>query len=447
MPSPPRPSLYGIRATSVASHCPEGQGNSDGRDRRRAEWPRRKWKSRMVKGFLRQGDPSPQNSADKNQSFQSHQPLTRSSAMPHRHHHHGSSMEHLMGLLKINVRRGIDLAVRDIVSSDPYVVVKMGSQKVKTRVVKKNTNPEWNDELTLSITDPKTPIQVLVYDKDTFSLDDTMGDAYFSIEPFLEAQKMGLSSLPNGTIVTRVQPNRENCYSEESRVVWQNGKVVQDMVLRLRNVERGEVELQIHWVNIPGSRGLASYIRGGGAMAKETNGCMFSGSSRARSSSEALLGLLRIKIKRGYNLAVRDLYSSDPYVVVQMGKQKVKTRVVKRNLNPEWNENLTLCVNDPSLPIKLRVYDRDTFSFDDRMGEAEFDIRPLLSAVEMDLEGLPSGIIVRKLTPTRQNCLAEESYISWVNGRVVQDMILHLRNVERGEIELHLQWIDTSRTP
>lgn len=33
--------------------------------------------------------------------------------------------------------------------------------------------------------------------------------------------------------------------------------------------------------------------------------------------------------------------------------QKLKTRVVKRNLNPEWNENLTLCVTDPSLPIKL----------------------------------------------------------------------------------------------
>lgn len=34
-----------------------------------------------------------------------------------------------------------------------------------------------------------------------------------------------------------------------------------------------------------------------------------------------LLGLLRIKIKRGINLAVRDVRSSDPYVVVKMGKQ------------------------------------------------------------------------------------------------------------------------------
>lgn len=92
------------------------------------------------------------------------------------------------------------------------------------------------------------------------------------------------------------------------------------------------------------------------------------------------------------------------------------------------------------------VYDRDRLSFDDKMGDAEIDIQPFLDAVRMNLDGLPSGIIIRKLIPNRQNCLAEESRIAWVNGKVVQDMILRLRNVECGEIELQLQWIDTSRS-
>lgn len=34
-----------------------------------------------------------------------------------------------------------------------------------------------------------------------------------------------------------------------------------------------------------------------------------------------LMGLLRIRIKRGVNLAVRDLNTSDPYIVVRMGRQ------------------------------------------------------------------------------------------------------------------------------
>lgn len=83
-----------------------------------------------------------------------------------------------------------------------------------------------------------------------------MGDAEFEIGPFIQALKMGLQGLPNGTIITRVQPTRQNCLAEESCIVWDNGKVVQNMCLRLRNVESGEIELQLHWIDIPGSRGL-----------------------------------------------------------------------------------------------------------------------------------------------------------------------------------------------
>ncbi|MBA0861917.1 hypothetical protein Goshw_011816 [Gossypium schwendimanii] len=165
-------------------------------------------------------------------------------------------MENLLGLLRIHVQRGVNLAVRDVVSSDPYVVIRMGKQKLKTRVIKKNVNPEWNDDLTLSIADLSLPVKLTVYDRDTFSLDDKMGDAEFEIGPLVNAVKMSLEGRPNGTIITKVQPSRQNCLSQESCIIWNNGKVVQDMFLRLRNVETGEVELQLEWIHVPGSRGL-----------------------------------------------------------------------------------------------------------------------------------------------------------------------------------------------
>ena len=34
-----------------------------------------------------------------------------------------------------------------------------------------------------------------------------------------------------------------------------------------------------------------------------------------------LVGLVRVRVVRGVNLAIRDLRSSDPYVVVRIGKQ------------------------------------------------------------------------------------------------------------------------------
>lgn len=36
---------------------------------------------------------------------------------------------------------------------------------------------------------------------------------------------------------------------------------------------------------------------------------------------DSFVGLLRICVKRGVNLAVRDVRTSDPYVVVKLGKQ------------------------------------------------------------------------------------------------------------------------------
>ncbi|KAL8142096.1 hypothetical protein V2J09_015128 [Rumex salicifolius] len=164
-------------------------------------------------------------------------------------------MENLMGLLRVRIKKGINLAVRDHNTSDPYVVLRLAKQKLKTKVVKNNLNPEWNDDLTLCITDPNQLVRLSVYDKDML-FDDKMGDAEFDIKPFLEAVKMDPKGIPNGTIITRVIPNRENCLAEESNVVWLDGEVVQTMFIRLRNVESGEIELELKWTHVPGTRGL-----------------------------------------------------------------------------------------------------------------------------------------------------------------------------------------------
>lgn len=161
-----------------------------------------------------------------------------------------------MGLLRIHVQRGVNLAIRDVNTSDPYIIIRMGKQKLKTRVIKSNVNPEWNEDLTLSVSDPNHPVMLEVYDKDTFSLDDKMGDAEFDISSFIEALKMRLEGLPNGTVIKKILPTRENCLAEESSIVWSNGRVVQNLFLRLRHVECGEVEIQLEWIHIPGSRGI-----------------------------------------------------------------------------------------------------------------------------------------------------------------------------------------------
>ncbi|KAI6677156.1 hypothetical protein NL676_037952 [Syzygium grande] len=159
----------------------------------------------------------------------------------------------LTGLLKIRVKRGSDLAVRDILTSDPYVVVSLAHQKWKTRVVKNNCNPEWNDERTLSIADPNIPINLTVYDKDMITADDKMGEAEVDIKPYMDVLEKRLENLPTPTPIARIQPSRDNCLAVESSIVWEDGKIYQDMVLGLRNVERGKVEVRLEWIHVPDS--------------------------------------------------------------------------------------------------------------------------------------------------------------------------------------------------
>lgn len=88
-----------------------------------------------------------------------------------------------------------------------------------------------------------------MFDKDTFSSDDPMGNAELDIQPFMDVVKINEEcAFPNGTIMRRVMPSRENCLVKESPIYLSNGRVVQDVALRLREVKHGQVELQLEWI-------------------------------------------------------------------------------------------------------------------------------------------------------------------------------------------------------
>lgn len=163
-------------------------------------------------------------------------------------------MECLLGLLKVRVVRGVHLAICDPLthSSDPYVVLRHGQQKVKSSIKYRTINPEWNEELTLSITNMMNPVKIELFDHDTFTKDDSMGNAEFCILNFVEIAKQDLSDVPDGTVMKTIHAEKGNCLATESHITWKDGKVSQDIVLRLRDTETGELVLQLTWVNIPG---------------------------------------------------------------------------------------------------------------------------------------------------------------------------------------------------
>ncbi|CAI9783484.1 unnamed protein product [Fraxinus pennsylvanica] len=167
-----------------------------------------------------------------------------------------------------------------------------------------------------------------------------------------------------------------------------------------------------------------------------------SSSSQKSDGMVEFIGMLKVKVLKGTNLAIRDMLSSDPYVILTLGQQKAQTAVVKSNLNPVWNEELMLSVPQNCGPIKLQVFDYDTFSADDIMGEAEIDIQPIItSAMAFGDAGMFGNMQIGKWLKSHDNALIEDSTVNIVDGKVKQKLSLKLQNVESGELELELEWI------
>ncbi len=71
------------------------------------------------------------------------------------------------------------------------------------------------------------------------------------------------------------------------------------------------------------------------------------------------IGVLVVKIISAKDLVNADIIGkSDPYVVAQLGKQILKSKVIQNDLNPVWNETLMFSWTG-SDDLLLEVYDED----------------------------------------------------------------------------------------
>ncbi|XP_036383287.1 multiple C2 and transmembrane domain-containing protein 1 isoform X10 [Megalops cyprinoides] len=81
---------------------------------------------------------------------------------------------------------------------------------------------------------------------------------------------------------------------------------------------------------------------------------------------------LDIVLKKGHNLAIRDRGgTSDPYVKFKIaGKEVFRSRTIHKNLNPVWDEKVSLLVDSLREPLYVKVFDYDFGLQDDFMGSA-----------------------------------------------------------------------------
>ncbi|XP_038164939.1 multiple C2 and transmembrane domain-containing protein 1-like isoform X3 [Cyprinodon tularosa] len=109
-----------------------------------------------------------------------------------------------------------------------------------------------------------------------------------------------------------------------------------------------------------------------GATAEGMGASFSSGTSAEAAAPSSGMYKLEIELKRGHNLAIRDRGgTSDPYVKFKLaGKEVFRSKTIHKNLNPVWDEKITLVVDSLSDPLYVKVFDYDFGLQDDFMGSA-----------------------------------------------------------------------------
>jgi len=149
----------------------------------------------------------------------------------------------------VRVIKGSNLVIGDhiVKNSDPYVVIRLGEQTKKTSVKKKTLNPVWDEGLTFTDVFYRDhcllTVEVLDEDKfPKFKQKDFLGDAEIDLQPLLE------ESYPMATGKKLVAQSNNIYLAKDSWIVQHDdGRIVQDVCLKLGRVKSGLLEMRLEW--------------------------------------------------------------------------------------------------------------------------------------------------------------------------------------------------------
>ncbi|XP_034418125.1 extended synaptotagmin-3 isoform X1 [Cyclopterus lumpus] len=119
-------------------------------------------------------------------------------------------------------------------------------------------------------------------------------------------------------------------------------------------------------------------------------------------------GVVRVHLLEARDLLAKDTFmmglvkgKSDPYATLRVGNRHFKSKIVKENLHPKWNEVYEFVVHEaPGQELEMEVYDEDTDK-DDLLGTFNLDLGEVKRDIEMDqwfpLEGVQNGEVHLRL--------------------------------------------------
>ncbi|GMY05451.1 synaptotagmin-1-like isoform X1 [Fagus crenata] len=277
-----------------------------------------------------------------------------------------------VGILHVKVVRAMKLKKKDLLgASDPYVKLKLTEDKLpskKTTVKHKNLNPEWNEEFNVVVKDPQSQaLEIHVYDWEQVGKHDKMGMNVVPLKELTpdETKVLTLDLLKNMDL--------NDAQNEKSR-----GQLVVELTYKPFKEE-----------DLPKSFEDTKTVQ------------------KAPDGTPAGGGVLVVMVHEAQD--VEGKHHTNPFVRIIFRGEEKKTKHVKKNRDPRWEEEFTFMLDEPPTNDKLHV---EVVSTSSRMG--------LLHPKES------LGYIDINLSDVVSNKRINEKY--------------HLIDSKNGRVQIELQW-------
>ncbi|KAA0065154.1 hypothetical protein IC582_006426 [Cucumis melo] len=228
------------------------------------------------------------------------------------------AMKKPVGILHVKVLRALKLKKKDLFgASDPYVKLKLTEDKLpskKTSVKHTNLNPVWNEEFTFVVKDPETQaLEMILYDWEQVGKHDKMGMNVVPLKELTpeESKEFTLDVLKN------MDPN--DTQNEKSR-----GQIVVEMLYKPFKDDEAPKD-----------------VDEADAVQKAPDGTPAGG------------GLLVIMIHQAED--VEGKHHTNPYVRLLFRGEERRTKHVKKNRDPRWDEEFQFMLEEPPVNDKIHV--------------------------------------------------------------------------------------------
>lgn len=319
-------------------------------------------------------------------------------------------------ILKIYVIRGRNLAAKDKSgTSDPYLVVNLGASKQSTPSISKTLNPEWKVCFDMPLTGVPL-LECVCWDKDRFGKD-YMGEFDIAVEEIFA--KGGIQSEARWYKL-KSKRKAKGAKAEVSGEVQLQFQLVDsanpaaspdDIRRRFRAHIMAEddddysptrtTSINMDQVDDGDDDDLDSLDE-----ADTDNASDISSTTDSKTKKKKLNMLRRKSIAvRAYQFVGKDSdisgmifmelvkatdlppeknmtrtsFDCDPFVVAALGRKVLRTKVVKHNLNPIFNEKMVFQVlkHELGYSITFSIMDKDTLSGNDFIASAAFPVSKL----------------------------------------------------------------------